>query len=100
MQPCDSFVPPKDLARAQRRHHADRLKKARTTYWGRHHAQFGRDYPLTERELGILLNTPAVCSCFGCCNPRRNGDAALDEARALQHSFAELLDDVPSGRLG
>lgn len=95
----------KDLARALRRHHAVRLKKARSTYWGR---QYGSAYlePLDARQRGILLATPAICSCWGCGNPRRRiGEDSLEELRWAQHSLCELLadsledatDDAPGG---
>lgn len=54
----------KDFRRALRRHHIQRLKKARAGYWG-------RDRTLSPRQLGIVVGTPQACSCWMCGNPRR-----------------------------
>ncbi|MFB9241977.1 hypothetical protein IV454_29305 [Massilia antarctica] len=53
----------KDMSRALRRHHAVRLKRARRFY-------SGIDNATDPRRHGILLHTPAVCSCWMCGNPR------------------------------
>lgn len=75
------------FARALRRHHAARLKAKRAHYWG------GSDK--TPRLLGLLSQTPALCSCPGCGNPRKYfGELSIFEQRELQHSVAELLADT------
>lgn len=81
----------KDLARALRRHHAFRLRKAREGYWGR---RLRGEPPLDERQLGMLVNTAALCSCFACCNPRRIGEAHWKDVRDEQHALDELLRDA------
>jgi hypothetical protein len=48
--------------RADRRHHARRLKVNRRGYWG------GKDK--SHVAIGKLVNTAALCSCWMCCNPR------------------------------
>lgn len=48
---------------AIRRHHATRLKKVRKLYWHWNDK--------TPRQLGILVNTPTVCSCWMCGNDRK-----------------------------
>lgn len=48
---------------AIRRHHRARLRKARKLYWHWNEK--------TPRQLGILANTPATCSCWMCGNWRR-----------------------------
>jgi len=53
----------KNMQRAIRRHHRQRLKHARKTYWGR--------TLTTAKELGRVVDTPKPCSCFMCGNPRR-----------------------------
>jgi len=74
------------FARALRRHHAARLKKARAEYWGG-----GEKSPL---QLGLLLHTAAMCSCFACGNPRRyDGELTIAEQREYQLDIAELLAD-------
>ncbi len=53
----------KDMSRAIRRHHAARLKRIRRFY-------FGVDNRTDPRRLGMVLHTPAPCSCWMCGNPR------------------------------
>jgi len=65
----------KKYSRAQRRHDRERLKKKRSTYW---------DYTwyLENNSLGIMLNTPARCSCYMCGNPRRYfGEVTMQEKK-------------------
>ena len=57
-----------DNLRAQRRHHASRLKKKRACYWG------GQNWLTPEeriRRIGRIYRTPAPCSCAMCGNPRK-----------------------------
>lgn len=56
-------VSEKDKTRAIRRHHTDRLKASRNGFWGNN--------TQTDRQLGIVAQTPAVCSCWMCGNPRK-----------------------------
>ena len=51
--------------RAIRRHHYQRLKKKRINNicWL---------HNLSYREVGIYINTPKVCSCWMCGNPRKH----------------------------
>jgi len=63
---------------AYRRAQEQRLKKSRRSYWG-------RDGKLTERQIGMALHTPAICSCWMCGNPRRYfGERTVQEQRLLQ----------------
>lgn len=87
--------------RAQRRHHRERLKRARRVYWG-------RERRLTERQLGIAVNTPKPCGCMVCRNPRlylgvgtrqeereRSLDRTLrwrDRVGNIAQGFASLFD--------
>jgi hypothetical protein len=60
-------------SRAIRRHHYERLKKSRKFYWGRiwKSSRYAMN-PLTNRQLGVVANTPKVTSCCECCgNPRK-----------------------------
>ncbi len=60
--------------RASRRHHRARLKKKRQYYRGRR---------LTDAALGIVVNTPTLCSCWMCGNPRKYfGEQTIQERRA------------------
>lgn len=75
------------FARALRRHHVARIKAKRSGYWG--------GYEKTSRQLGILAQTAAPCSCFACGNPRRYfGELTITELRENQHGLAELLADT------
>ena len=50
--------------KAYRRAQIDRLKKKRRAYY--------QYYPTTSgRVLGIIVHTPALCSCVMCGNPRK-----------------------------
>lgn len=84
----------KDLARALRRHHAARLKKARRGYWGRMYGSVCYE-PLTPRQQGRVLATPHLCSLVCCGNPRRwLGERTIQEGRLFQHRMDELLADA------
>lgn len=80
--------------RALRRHHRDRLKKARAHYWGGPHPEFGPTWE--ARRQGLLVQTPKPCACSMCANPRRLGNAALartvQEHRAEQAARAAMVD--------
>ena len=49
------------IDRSIRRHHIERLKKARKNYWG-------RDLTSDDKALGKLVHTATLCSCQMCCN--------------------------------
>ena len=66
--------------RAERRHHRARLKKARRFYWG-------RDLANEPIMLSRVVTTAAVCSCWVCCNERRNGDLTIHERRFQQREL-------------
>ncbi len=75
----------KDRARALRRHHAARVKKNRSRYWGRDR---GGNDPLTERQIGILASTAVLCSGYCCGSPRKwFGELTQQEQR--WHAGAE-----------
>lgn len=68
----------KEMTRAERRHHTDRLKHNRRFY-------HGRDLARDPVGLGRTVTTPATCSCAGCGNPRKfNGERTVQELRNLQ----------------
>lgn len=71
--------------RSERRHHRERLKKARQGYWGRR-----RD--LNARQQSMVVDTPTPCSCPMCGNPRRYfGELSMQERRA--EALARAGDD-------
>lgn len=83
----------KNMARALRRHHARRLKAVRRTYWG--HGRPGcSGFDWTPRQLGLVVNTPQICSCWVCGNPRRwFGERSMQERRLFQVDVASQLSE-------
>jgi hypothetical protein len=54
--------------RSERRHHIERLKETRKTYWG-----YGRrGETMSAAQLGRVIQHPQICSCPACGNPRRS----------------------------
>ena len=74
--------------RALRRHHRERLKRKRASYW------WGEN---DSRKLGILASTPCVCSCWMCGSARKyykmtgEGRLTIQERKFYQESIAERL---------
>lgn len=70
-------------ARALRRHHRERLKTARRFYWGRGRDRGANPASDSDKAQGVVISTPAPCSCTLCGNPRRHFDeATLQERRS------------------
>jgi hypothetical protein len=68
----------KNMSRALRRHHAARLKRARRYF-------AGLDNRADPRRSGMLVNTPAQCSCWMCGNFRRHvGPTRAELLHAIQ----------------
>ena len=63
--------------RSERRHHRERLKKARQRHWG-------RDLRGQPRDLGRVVDTPTPCSCPMCGNPRRFLSLSSVQERSAQ----------------
>lgn len=63
------------MARSMRRHHKQRLKNTRRMFWG-------RDLSGDARALGMVVKTPATCSCLACGNLRQAVGATRQERRA------------------
>lgn len=62
--------------RSIRRHHVDRLKKNRSHYWLGYHSS------MTDKQLGIVVSTPQVCSGHCCGNPRKwYGEKTIQERK-------------------
>ncbi|KLV05084.1 hypothetical protein ABT56_12845 [Photobacterium aquae] len=63
--------------RALRRHHIQRVKNNRKTFWG-------NSVNISNRRLGICASTPCVCSCWMCGNQRKYYGASFsDKKRSL-----------------
>ena len=63
------------MSRALNRHHAQRLRKRRASYY----TTGGQsDDP---RAVGIAARTPKPCSCWMCRNKRQDEGPALEERR-------------------
>lgn len=60
--------------RAERRHHAARLKRKRATYNNRGAG--------TPAHIGMVYRTPCCCSCHMCGHPRRINGMGIQELRA------------------
>ena len=89
----------KDMKRAVRRHHVDRLKKARSRY---NHVGIDRfayasnsktTYSKKEfgRRLGMLIHTATLCSCDMCGNPRRRKDSSKKYYLTIQEKKADFI---------
>lgn len=74
--------------RAVRRHHLARLKKARARYWGRGYSWNRSE--LTSKQSGMVVSTPAPCSCWMCCNPRRSW--TTDQPKGITFQEAKQLE--------
>ncbi len=65
------------FSRAQRRADYRRLKNKRKNHWGygtngwRGYWEHGLEV-MSKRQAGMVVNTPAPCSCWMCCNPRHS----------------------------
>ena len=67
------------MSRAIRRHHRERLKKARRNYWCYHYL----NNPMSEAQLSVATGTPHPCSCLGCGNQRRYDGPTRQERRFM-----------------
>jgi len=76
------------MKRAIRRAHRQRLKNKRKYYYG-----WGDDLPLEGGRLGVVVNTPTVCSCAMCGNPRRHHNRVTKAEKINLISFIEQLDE-------
>lgn len=78
----------KPMRRAVRRHHVARLKKSRASYWSARHR------PNSPEQLGKLVQTPAICSCPMCGNPRKYlGLATIQEQSMMQEGIHRVEPD-------
>ena len=65
----------KDIKRSLRRHHVERLKKTRSTYYN----GYAKNNPA---ELGAIVQTATLCSCPLCGNPRKHfGIVSIQEQK-------------------
>lgn len=71
-------------SRALRRHHRQRLKKARINYWG--YGKHPGSLVMPDRVQGMVVNTPRVCSpnnCACCFMAHKDG--------TFQNMFINLI---------
>ena len=100
-------------SRAQRRHDRARLKKKRQYHWGYGHVsewvgrtpeKAGEINYMSPKAAGMVVNTPAPCSCYMCGNPRRNswGESPLTMQEHKAYLFAkdsfEEVEDLATYR--
>ncbi len=64
--------------KSERRHHIERLKKKREKYL----CIGGKT---DKRKIGMIVDTPCICSCTMCGNPRKHfGEKTIQEKRVEQ----------------
>jgi hypothetical protein len=80
-----------ESSRALRRHHSDRLKKARRSCWG---MGIWEENAPDSRRLGIVASTATLCSCHMCGNPRRYWKTKDALTVQEQRLFQALLQDI------
>lgn len=68
------------MSRAIRRHHINRLKAKRKLYW--HYNK------KTDKELGILSQTPKNCDCWMCKKPKKH-TLSFAEEKMFQKGLTE-----------
>lgn len=83
----------KNMSRAMRRHHRERLKKTRKNYWGYgnqgYRSYFEQGTPeMSPYQAGVVINTPKTCSCFMCRNQRHNTWQNKKECLTMQERKA------------
>ena len=77
----------KNMKRSIRRSHITRLRNTRKHYWGDSNSNKGC------KRMGIVVNTPCVCSCYMCCNPRKHNEITQQEIKdniSTQEQINEL----------
>lgn len=73
----------KETIRAQRRHDAERIKAVRARRQALHGSP-GAPRP-SDKQVGVLGHTAALCSCVLCGNPRKFfGERTVQELREMQ----------------
>lgn len=81
----------KDRKRAIRRHHIARLKNTRKNY-------FNATWRSDPKQLGRIVQYPAMCSCTMCGNERKwFGYRTLDEKRGFD-KMKDGIDDYFNGQ--
>tara|TARA_R100001530_G_scaffold65167_1_gene46670 strand:- start:772 stop:1047 length:276 start_codon:yes stop_codon:yes gene_type:complete len=78
----------KNMKRALRRHHVDRLKKVRSRY---NHATLRMNDEDMARRVGMLVNTATLCSCEMCGNPRNRKDSSKKYYLTIQEKKADVI---------
>jgi hypothetical protein len=81
----------KASSRSVRRHHMERLKKNRSTYWGYPRHDEGQEKAMSDRTRGIVANTPKNCGCWMCSRPRKVfAERTMQEQRQMQSRLHDL----------
>lgn len=71
------------MKRAQRRAEVERLKAKRCTYWGHYKEE------MSEKHLGMVVNTPKPCGCWMCSKPRKH-TSSIAEIREQQSGLQDF----------
>ncbi len=83
--------------RAERRYHLDRMKaKARHVAfysWGYRHCYIGAKLVAELQRAEKWANHLKMCSCHGCCNPRRSGYYKNEVTRQEWLAYLKFLEE-------
>ena len=77
-------IDPRKIESRRTRKHTQRVHNKRKKYF----AAEGR----SPRHLGVILETPATCSCMMCGNPRKHAGGSLQEKRS-EESFKAFIEE-------
>lgn len=65
-----------------------RHQEAKRKAWVKRTIKYGS---LTPTRIGILAHSPALCSCYGCGNPRKYfGESKVSELRVIEAMRCEI----------
>ena len=76
--------------RGERRYQVERLKVKRQWYY-RHGRVYGTEgiVPMTPKQLGRVVQYPAMCSCWACGYDRKDHGLPIQERRMFQDLLQE-----------
>lgn len=86
--------------RAERRYHLNRMK-AKARYVALHSWGYGQSYNGQQVDVQTELkraekwaNHLKMCSCYGCCNPRRSGYFKNEVTRQEWLAYVKYLEGI------
>ena len=93
------------FSRAQRRFDYARLKAKRSTYWGYGLNGWRAGYQehgfgiMSDRQAGMVTNTPTPCACWVCQNPRQTFSWGSPLTMQEQKAFDNYKDQYDESTL-